>query len=74
VTANLTVKVNGQTFATITGTADATHPNGIQVTHADGSALSNAEQAALASLFDLPDKLEKAIDDLFHPCEHLMGA
>jgi hypothetical protein len=74
VTANLTVKVNGQTFATITGTADATHPNGIQVSHADGSALSTAEQAALASLFDLPDKLEKAIDDLFHPCEHLMGA
>jgi hypothetical protein len=74
VTANLTVSVNGQTFATIKGTVDATHPNGIQVSHADGSALSSAEQAALASLFDLPDKLEKAIDDLFHPCERLMGA
>jgi len=68
------VKVNGQNFATITGTADATNPSGIHVSHADGSALSTAEQAALASLFDLPDKLEKAIDDLFHPCERLMGA
>lgn len=73
VTANLTVLVNGQTFATITGTADVTH-NGITVTHADGSALSSAEQAALASLFELPANVEKAIDDLFHPCEHLMGA
>lgn len=74
VTANLTVSVNNQAFATIKGTADAANPNGIVVTHADGSALSNAEKAALASLFDLPDKLEKAIDDLFHPCERLMGA
>jgi hypothetical protein len=30
--------------------------------------------AALSKLFDLPDKLEKAIDNLFHPCERLMGA
>lgn len=74
VTANLTVKVNGQTFATISGTADATHPNGIQVIHADGSQLTTAEQAALANLFVLPESLEKAIEDLFHPCEHLMGA
>ncbi len=74
VTANLTVSVNNQAFATITGTANAANPNGIQVSHADGSTLSNAEKAALASLFDLPDKLEKAIDDLFHPCERLMGA
>jgi hypothetical protein len=68
------VSVNGQTFATITGTADATNPNGIQVSHADLSTLSTAEKAALTSLFDLPDKLEKAIDNLFHPCERLMGA
>jgi hypothetical protein len=74
VTANLTVSVNNVAFATIKGTANAANPNGIQVAHADGSALSNAEKAALASLFDLPDKLEKAIDDLFHPCERLMGA
>jgi hypothetical protein len=74
VTADLTVSVNSQAFATIKGTANAANPNGIQVTHADASTLSNAEKAALASLFDLPDKLEKALDDLFHPCERLMGA
>jgi hypothetical protein len=74
VTANLTVSVNGAAFATIKGTVDATHPNGIVVTHADGSTLSAAEQTALRNLFDLPDKLEKAIADLFHPCERLMGA
>jgi hypothetical protein len=73
VTANLTVSVNGQTFATIKGTVTATS-NGLQIAHADGSALSSAELAALSSLFELPDKLEQAIDDLFHPCEHLMGA
>jgi hypothetical protein len=74
VTADLTVSVNGAAFATIKGTANAANPNGIQTSHADASTLSNAEKAALASLFDLPDKLEKALDDLFHPCERLMGA
>jgi hypothetical protein len=69
----LTVSVNGQTFATIKGTVTATS-NGLQIAHADGSSLSSAELTALSSLFDLPDKLEKAIDDLFHPCERLMGA
>ena len=73
VTANLTVSVNSQTFATIKGTITATG-NGLQIAHADGSPLSSAELAALSKLFDLPDKLEKAIDDLFHPCERLMGA
>ncbi len=73
VTADLTVTVNGTPFATITGTATATS-NGIQVRHADGSALSPDELNALQQLFDLPDRLEAAIQDLFHPCERLMGA
>jgi hypothetical protein len=73
VTANLTVSVNNQAYATIKGTVTATS-NGIQIRHADGSTLSSAELTALSNLFDLPDKLEKAIDDLFHPCERLMGA
>lgn len=73
VTANLTVSINNQAYATIQGTATATS-NGIQILHADGSTLSNAELTALSILFDLPDTLEKAIDDLFHPCERLMGA
>ena len=73
VTANLTVSVNNQTFATIQGTANATS-NGIQIVHADGSALSSAELAALSTAFNLPDALEKAIADLFHPCERFMGA
>jgi hypothetical protein len=73
VTANLIVSVNTQTFATIKGTITATS-NGLQIAHADGSSLSSAELAALSKLFDLPDKLEKAIDNLFHPCERLMGA
>ena len=73
VTADLTVSVNGTPYATITGTATATS-NGIQVRHADGSALSPDELNALQQLFDLPDRLEAAIQDLFHPCERLMGA
>ena len=73
VTANLTVTVNGVPFATITGTATATS-NGIQARHADGSALSLDELTALQHLFELPDSLEAAVESLFHPCEHLMGA
>jgi hypothetical protein len=73
VTVDLTISVNGQTYATIRGTVTATS-NGIQVVHADGSTLSTAELDALSHLKDLPDKLEKAIDNLFHPCERLMGA
>jgi len=73
VTADLTVSVNGAPFATITGTATATS-NSIQVRHADGTGLSPDELNALQQLFDLPDRLEAAIEDLFHPCERLMGA
>ncbi|HYL21888.1 MAG TPA: hypothetical protein VEU74_08990 [Gemmatimonadales bacterium] len=73
VTADLTISVNGMPFATITGTATATS-NNIQVRHADGSALSPDELNALQQLFQLPDRLEAAIQDLFHPCERLMGA
>lgn len=72
VTADLTVSVNGMPFATITGTATATS-NSIQVRHADGTALSPDELNALQQLFELPDRLEAAIEDLFHPCERLMG-
>jgi hypothetical protein len=73
VTANLTVTVNGVPFATITGTATATS-NNIQARHADGSALSSDELSALQNLFVLPDSLETAIEALFHPCQHFMGA
>jgi hypothetical protein len=73
VTADLTVYVNGQAYARITGTATAT-TNGIQAVHADGSALTRDELDALQHLFELPDNLERGIADLFHPCEHLMGA
>jgi hypothetical protein len=65
--------VNGDPFARITGTATAT-TNGIQARHADGSALTRDELDALQHLFQLPDRLERGIEDLFHPCEHLMGA
>ena len=73
VTADLTLYVNGDPYARITGTATATS-NGIQIRHADGSALTPDELDALQHLFELPDRLEGAIADLFHPCEHLMGA
>lgn len=73
VTADLNVSVNGVPFATITGTATPTS-NGIQVRHADGSALSSDELNALQNLFSLPDSLEAAIENLFHPCQRLMGA
>ena len=73
VTADLTISVNGDPYARITGTATATS-NGIQIRHADGSALTVDELDALQHLFELPDRLEGAIADLFRPCEHLMGA
>jgi hypothetical protein len=69
VTADLTVSVNGAAFARITGTN-----GGIQIRHLDGSQLSAAELQALANLFGLPDQIQAAIVDLFHPAEHLMGA
>jgi hypothetical protein len=73
VTANLSITVNGVAFARVTGTATAT-TNTIQIVHADGSALSASEVQAVTDLFDLPGRIETAIDNLFNPCEHLMGA
>jgi hypothetical protein len=72
-TANLTVTVNGVAYARVTGTATATS-NTIQIAHADGSSLSTAEQLAVVDLFDLPGRIETAMDNLFTPSEHLMGA
>lgn len=69
VTANLAISVNGVPYAVITGTNA-----GIQVRHADGSALSTEELQALSNLFNLPAQLEIVIENLFNPCEHLMGA
>ena len=69
VTANLTITVNGVPYAHVTGT-----DSGIQLTHADGTSLSAQEFQAVSDLFDLPDQMEVGIDNLFGPCEHLMGA
>ena len=73
VSANLLITVNGVAYARVRGTATAT-TNTIQLVHADGSALSGAEQQAVTDLFDLPGQIETAIDNVFSPCEHLMGA
>ncbi|HEX4628791.1 MAG TPA: hypothetical protein VH137_08380 [Gemmatimonadales bacterium] len=73
VTADLTIYLNGQAYARITGTANATS-NTIQIRHADGTQLSTAELQALSDLFKTPDQIAAAIEDLFHPAEHLMGA
>src|SRR3989440_4146170 len=74
VTADVAVYENGGTepVAVIRGTADAVH-NGITITHRDGTQLSPAELAALDQLFQLPDRLEEALEQLFHPAEHFMG-
>jgi len=74
VTADVAVYENGGTapVAVIRGTADATH-NGITITHRDGTQLSPAELAALDQLFELPDRLEEALEQLFHPAERFMG-
>src|SRR5205814_2189920 len=74
VTADVAVYENGGTapVAVIRGTADATH-NGITITHQDGTQLSPAELAALDQLFQLPDRLEEALEQLFHPAERFMG-
>ena len=73
VTANLSITVNGVAYARITGTADAVN-NNISLRHADGSSLSAAEVQAVSDLFGLPDAIEITIDNLVHPCQHLMGA
>ena len=72
-TANLSITVNGVAYARVTGTATAT-TNSIQIAHANGSALSDSEYQAVVDLFDLPGAIETAIDNLFAPSEHLMGA
>jgi hypothetical protein len=72
-TADLTVAINGQTFARITGTATAS-ANTIRIVHADGTPLSAQELAVVQALFDLPDRMQAAVEALFHPAEHLMGA
>jgi len=72
-TANLSITVNGVAYARVRGSETAT-TNTIQLVHADGSALSVAEQQAVTDLFDLPGWIETAINNLFNPCEHLMGA
>ena len=69
VTYDLTVYVNGQVYARITGTNDQ-----VQIRHADGSALSPDEIAALEQLLQVPADATDIIEDLFHPAEHLMGA
>jgi hypothetical protein len=69
VTVNLAIGVNGVPYAVITGTN-----SGIQIRHADGTTLSPDELQALSDLFGLPDQMEIAIESLFNPCQHLMGA
>ena len=66
-------RLNGVAYARVRGSETAT-TNTIQLVHADGSALSVAEQQAVTDLFDLPGWIETAINNLFNPCEHLMGA
>jgi len=73
VTVNLSITVNGVAYATITGTADAVN-NNVVLRHADGTSLSAAEIQAVSDLFGLPDAIEIAIENLFNPCKHLMGA
>ena len=71
-TLNLSVTVNGVAYARITGTATAT-TNTILRRHANGSAVSAAEDQVLYDLFVLPLDMEVAIENLFHPTQHLMG-
>jgi len=68
VTADLTITVPEGTFARITGTNE-----GITIRHPNGSELSQGELEAMQHLFELPEHLQNALDDLFHPAEHLMG-
>jgi len=68
VTADLTITVPEGTFARITGTNE-----GITIRHPNGSELSQGELEAMQHLFELPEHLQDALDDLFHPAEHLMG-
>ena len=72
-TADLTVYVNDEVFARITGSATAT-TNDVRIVHADGTALSQVERAAVADLFQLPDDIFDALDHLISPAENLMGA
>ncbi|HEX4602157.1 MAG TPA: hypothetical protein VH116_12240 [Gemmatimonadales bacterium] len=73
ITADVTIYLNGEAYAHITGSANAT-TNSIQIRHEDGTQLSTSELQAVSQLFSAPDQIAAAIDDLFHPAEHLMGA
>jgi hypothetical protein len=70
VTANLSIAVGGVPYADITGS----NSGGITIRHRDGSALSGDELQAVSDLFGLPDAMAIAIESLFTPCQHLMGA
>ncbi len=62
VTANLTVTVDGNVFATIKGTS----PD-IQILGADGQPLSEEELRALRELFRFPARVFSFFQDLLHP-------
>lgn len=72
ITADLTIRINSQVFARITGT-DA----GIQVLHANGRPFTDQELEELGTvlfaLFALPDQLGSVVEDLFNPARHFMG-
>jgi len=67
-TVNITFKVNGSTFATLTGTT--TNPT---FTKAGGGQLTTSEQLALASLFVAAADISEKVGDVFQPAEHMLG-
>ncbi len=65
---NISFKVNGSTFATLSGTT-----SNLTLTKTGGGQLTAGEQLALASLFEVAANTAEKIGDLFQPAERTLG-
>jgi hypothetical protein len=70
---NVTVKVNGATFATITGTAQG-GSNGSLTSTGPGRDLTQEEETAVRALLDTPTVLSTFLDQLLNPAAQLLDS
>jgi len=73
VAVNVTVKVNGATFATITGTAQG-GSNGSLTSTGPGRDLTQEEETAVHALLDTPTVLSTFLDQLLNPAAQLLDS
>jgi hypothetical protein len=65
---DLTFRINGHTFATVTGSTSAP-----VITRSGGGQLTTGEQAALATLFLAAANLADSVNQMFAPAQNVLG-